>query len=448
MPPKYEKPADIGYKIIHDTIHGPIKLEHPFIELLETPELQRLNSIHQLGLSYLVFPGAHHTRLEHSLGTYHLALRMSQALKLSRDEQLLVATAGLLHDLGHGPFSHTFEYLLKNKLDLSHTDVTRDIILGEHQILSEDKKRILQPKHRIIDILENNNIDAQKVTDLICTEPVEFDGSMKITDELPIHQYQKFFNTKQYLFQLIHGSVDADQIDYLLRDSHYTGVAYGVLDLDRLLQTLELFNNDLVVDKSGLSAVESMLVARTLMYSTVYFHKTVRIAELMLTRALERLDKNELMVFITCTEAELINGMWSQGGLQAEIITQLQYRKLFKRALYLRPKEIDESQRDVLLKLDDPKKRLQMEDMISQRAGIPEGHVIIDVPVKELKFSEPRIQKMDIKILDKSAKLLSKYTPIAQALKVKDIPDWAVMIATDKKYIDQVVKVVNRVLFG
>jgi HD superfamily phosphohydrolase len=436
------------YKIIHDTIHGTIKLAQPFIGLLDTPEIQRLNCIHQLGLSYLVFPGAHHTRLEHSLGTYHVALRMAQALKLPDDEVLLVTTAGLLHDLGHGPFSHTFEYLLKTKLDMSHTDLTRDIIMGNHEILNPEKLQILKPETRLNDILEEHNIDAQAVTDLICTEPREFDGTLPLTEELPVHEYQKFFNTKQYLFQIIHSSIDADQIDYLQRDSHYTGVAYGVLDLERLIQTIEIYNNDLVINKSGLSAVESMLVARTLMYSTVYFHKTVRIAELMLTRAMERLENEDFREYISCTEAELINGLWAQGGLQKDIMTMLVYRQLFKRAFHMRQKEVDDSQREALLKLDDPEKRMQLEDTLADRAGVPEGHVIIDAPVKELKFSEPRIQKTDIKILDKSVKLLSKYTPLAQALKVKDIPDWAVMVATDKKYIEPVQKVVNRVLFG
>ncbi len=310
------------YKIIHDTVHGTIKLDQPFLSLLETPELQRLSNIHQLGLAYLVFPGANHTRLEHSLGTYHVAQRMATALEIPNDERLIVTTAGLLHDLGHGPFSHTIEYLIHSRLGISHTDLTRQIILGEHDILDELKKKVIRPEHSIFEILENYGLDPDSVTDLICTEPEEFKGKLPIISELPVHSDQQFFNTKKYLFQLIHSSIDADQIDFLLRDSHYTGVAYGVLDLDRLIQTIQIFNNDLVVNKNGLSAVEGMLVARTLMYSTVYFHKTVRIAELMLCRAFERLETDQFKDLVTCTDYEVLNKLKELGGLQPQLLSQ------------------------------------------------------------------------------------------------------------------------------
>lgn len=436
------------YKIIHDTIHGTIKLDNPFLALLETPELQRLSNIHQLGLAYLVFPGANHTRLEHSLGTYHVALRMAQALNLPDEEQMLVKVAALLHDLGHGPYSHTIEYLMNTRLGIDHTELTRDIILGNYSILDEMEEKILQPGERIIEILNDFEINPETVTDIICSNPMEFDGTVKLPDELPVHDYQKFFNTKKYLYQIIHSSIDADQIDYLLRDSHYTGVAYGVLDIDRLFQTIEIFNNDLVVNKNGLSAVESMLVARTLMYSSVYFHKTVRIAELMLSRAFERIDIDKFRSLITCTDAEVVSELNKLGGLQGELITMLIYRKLFKRAFYISPDELEGVDQDFLTKLEDPNKRLQLEDTLADRASVPEGHIIIDAPVKELKFSEPRLHKIDIKILDKSVKLLSRYTPIAQALKVRNIPNWAIMVATDEKYVDKVAKVSKRLLFG
>ena len=156
---------------------------------------------------------------------------------------------------------------------------------------------------------------------------------MNFEEELPVHANQQFFNIRRYLYQLIHSSIDADQIDYLLRDSHYTGVAHGVLDIERLIQTIEIFNNDLVINKAGLSSVEGMLVARALMYSSVYFHKTVRIAELMLTHALERLEVHQLKQFIVTSEAELISSLLNMGGLQNELITLLKYRKLFKHSV-------------------------------------------------------------------------------------------------------------------
>jgi HD superfamily phosphohydrolase len=168
----------------------------------------------------------------------------------------------------------------------------------------------------------------------------------------------------------------------------------------------------------------------------------------MLCRAFERLETDQFKDLITCTDAEVLNELKAMGGLQRELAWMLTYRRLFKRAYFLRPNEVDENIKETLLKLDDPEKRLALEDTISDRADIPEGHVIIDAPVKELNFSEPRIHKTDIKILDKSVKPLSKYTPLAQALKIRNIPEWAVMVATDKKYMDKVSKVAQSVLFG
>jgi HD superfamily phosphohydrolase len=184
------------------------------------------------------------------------------------------------------------------------------------------------------------------------------------------------------------------------------------------------------------------------MYSSVYFHKTVRIAELMLSRVFERLETEQLKNLITSTDGKVIQELLSLDGLQRELITMLVYRQLFKRAYYLTTTDMNDDMKERLLKLENPNKRQQLEETLAARAGVPEGHIIIDVPVKELKFSEPRLHKTDIKILDKSVKLLSKYTPIAQALKIKSIPDWAVMVATDAKYRDRVSKVAERVIFG
>jgi HD superfamily phosphohydrolase len=366
---------------------------------------------------------------------------MAKALNLSDSERLLVSTAGLLHDVGHGPYSHTLEYLFNSRLNLSHTDLTKMIILGKQKLIDNDTEKVLDTPKKIVEILEKHDIDPEFVGKLICNDIEPFEPKLDLTEELPIHKNQVFFNDKRYLFQIIHSSIDADQIDYLLRDSHYTGVAHGVLDFDRLMQTLELHNNDLVVNKHGLSAVEGMLVARALMYSSVYFHKTVRIAELMLSRALERLEDDQLRKFITISEGGLLIELANAGALQKELVTYLTYRKLFKRVYYLSSAEIEESNPDVLAKLEDPTKRLKIEDELADRAGVPEGHVIIDVPEKELNFSEPRMHKTDIKILDDSVKPLNKYTPLARALRLKDIPDWGLMVVTDKKYRDTVIKV-------
>ena len=125
------------YKIIHDTIHGSIKLSGLLLELLEAPEVQKLSGIHQLGLAYLVFPGANHTRLEHSLGTSHIAHRIVTELAIPEEEQLLVKCAALLHDVGHGPYSHTLEMMVHHKTGMSHEKLTGELIRGNMDILSE-----------------------------------------------------------------------------------------------------------------------------------------------------------------------------------------------------------------------------------------------------------------------------------------------------------------------
>ena len=129
------------YKIIRDSIHGNIRFEGISLDLLDTPELQRLSSIKQLGLAHLVFPGAHHTRLEHSLGAFHMACLIADTLELPEDEKQLVTCAALLHDIGHGPFSHTLESILRTSLNVDHVDLTQKLISGEYNIFQEDEKQ-------------------------------------------------------------------------------------------------------------------------------------------------------------------------------------------------------------------------------------------------------------------------------------------------------------------
>jgi HD superfamily phosphohydrolase len=242
------------FKIIHDTVHGSIKLQGLFLELLETPEVQRLHGIHQLGLAYLVFPGANHTRLEHCIGTCHVAGRLSDSLGLSRDEKNLVTSAAMLHDIGHSPYSHTLEMAVHQRMEKDHMDITKDIILGKKRIEMGDE-------NSIPDILKNYDVNPEDVAELITGNIQNKDS--KTIDDFHTHDNQMVFNDKMYLPHIIHGPIDSDQIDYLLRDSFYTGVAHGTIDIDRLVQTMEIFRNDLVVHKRGVPAVEGMLCTTT-----------------------------------------------------------------------------------------------------------------------------------------------------------------------------------------
>lgn len=428
------------YKIIHDTVHGSIKLQGLFLDLLETPEIQRLHGIHQLGLAYLVFPGANHTRLEHSIGTSHVAGRLAQSLELGKEERDLVKASAMLHDTGHSPYSHTLEMAIHGKIKRNHMDITKDIITGKKVISVHGRQ-----KNSISDLLEKYGLDPEEVAELITGNLAV--GSGITIDDFHTHNNQMVFNEKIYLSHIIHGSIDSDQIDYLLRDSFYTGVAHGTIDIDRLIQTAEIFNNDLVVHKRGVPAVEGMLVARALMYTSVYYHKTVRIAELMLARAVELLEDIPEDLY-QLVDYELMASLYDCGGFQRDIVTMLKYRNLFKRALTILKGKADENTMEVVKNLRKSENRKRKESDICARANIPEGYAIIDVPEFELEITEPRIKSTNVKILDENQlRPLSNYSPLAKALEIRDIYDWEIMVFTAPEYLEKVNKVAKKVLF-
>jgi HD superfamily phosphohydrolase len=430
------------YKIIHDTVHGSIKLDGLFLELLETPQIQRLHGINQLGLANLVFPGANHTRLEHSIGTCHVAKRLADSLKLDPQEKLMVCAASMLHDVGHSPYSHTLEMALHDKFAEDHMDITRDIILGNKSIKMEGGE-VNGPL--IPELLQKYALNPDEVASLI--SGADFDSQSKKIEDFHTHNNQMIFNDKMYIPHIIHGSIDADQIDYLLRDSFYTGVAHGTIDIDRLIQTVEIFNNDLVVHKRGIPAVEGMLVARALMYTSVYYHKTVRIAELMLARAVELLD-DPLDNISEMIDSELMAKLKDSGGLQRDVANMLKYRRLFKRAFTLQKGKANAKEIEVIKDLRKPKNRKKAESDICKRAGIPEGYTILDLPERELKITEPRIHATNVKILDDMRlKPLSNFSPLARALEVRDVYDWDLMVSAAPRYLDKVNKVAKKVLF-
>ena len=430
-----------AFKTISDTVHGTVRLEGVVLELLETLELQRLNSIRQLGLTYLVFPGANHSRIEHVIGVSHVAGQVAGSIGLSKEEEDIVTAAGLLHDVGHGPFSHTLEHVLSYESSLDHTKLTQRIITGGEDNVSAEERKEFPEVPRIPEVLENHGLRPSEIAALV--RGMQVAQGLRGLEEPHRSRPAK----KRYLGQIIHGTVDADQIDYLMRDSHYTGVAHGMIDFRRLLQTMALRGGEVVIDKKGLPALEGMLVARALMYSSVYFHKTVRIAEQMIARAVERSSKpvTEVQKMV---DSELISWLVDQGGLQREFALRIKYRKLFKRVWYKGRDDLTKGQRDALLKLADPDKRRKAEDSICRRAGIEEGRAIIDVPAPELLLSEPRIAAVDFNVLDED-RLVSfrKSSPFSRALQLREVSDWVAMVAADSRHMKEVRSVVDRVLF-
>ncbi len=425
------------YKTINDTVHGTIRLDPMVRDLMETLELQRLSGIRQLGLTYLVFPGANHSRIEHCLGVSHVAGRLADAVGLPPDERKVVMAAGLLHDVGHGPFSHTLEHILSTKLAIDHMHLTQAIITGDDDNVRPEEREAFPDVARIPDVLGKHGLDPKGVASLIRGPEREAGLRSSRRDA-----------GSRVLGQIIHSAIDADQIDYLMRDAHYTGAAHGMIDVNRIYQTAALHEGELVIDKKGLPALEGMLVARALMYSSVYFHKTVRIAEQMIARAVERAagDVREVQKMV---DAELLQWLLEQGPFAREVALRIKYRKLYKRVWDRGREDLTEAQRQALLEVADPPKRRRAEDAICKRAGIPEGHAIVDVPLPELLISEPRIAMTDVKVLDEGkVRYFRKVSPLGRALQLRDVSDWVVMVAADARQRAEVARAAERVLFA
>ena len=243
-----------NYLDIVDPIHDFIRVYDHELKIIDTPMFQRLRRIRQLSGAHLTYPAAQHTRFEHSLGVMHIASQAGQALNekgiLKSYDIEVLRLAGLLHDIGHGPFSHLFEEIIQQK-NFSHEDFGREIIL----------------KSEIGDSLSKNGYDKKLIT------KVAF-GDSKL----------------QYMNEIISGALSADMMDYLLRDGYFTGAEHAQIDHKRITQSLDVHQKKLALERSALYSFESMMHSRYQMFKAVYFHKTVRAAEVMLLEALRLSD--------------------------------------------------------------------------------------------------------------------------------------------------------------
>jgi HD superfamily phosphohydrolase len=415
-----------NHKIVRDPIHGDIKITGMLVDLLKTPEVQRLHNIKQLGFAHLVFPGAHHTRFEHSLGSSMIASQIADLLGLKEMEKKLITCAAQLHDIGHGPFSHTLESILMERFGVDHVDLTEKLILGNYDILDvKEQQFISAPK--VHEILDKHQVNEKDIVNIIRGK----------------------LSKKSYLSQLLNSTIDVDQLDYLMRDAYYTGVAYGMIDLQRLLQTIMIHKGNLTMMRKGVNVVENILMARALMYSSVYFHKTVRIPELMLSKALEEIPDAEPFEFFRMTDAEIMTSLKTMGRFQQEIITRLKYRDLFKQAYAVSLQDLDKQGIKTVKLLENVSTRREKERELEDTFCIPKGHIIIDIPRPELLRAEPRINKTDIQVMDRNEiKTLDDFTPVAKAIRSRIAPDWAIMLITDEKYRKIVAKKAAGILFS
>jgi len=251
-------------KILNDPVYGFISIYDDLLfDIIEHPYFQRLRRIQQLGLTHLVYPGALHTRFQHAIGAMHLIQKAIEVLRLkgkniSTEEKLGACVAILLHDIGHGPFSHTLENSLVNNM--------------HHEDLST----------LFIDALNK-----------------EFNGKLEIGKKIFENKYHK-----KFLHQLVSSQLDVDRLDYLKRDSFFTGVTEGVIGSDRILSMLDVVDDNLVVEAKGIYSIEKFIIARRLMYWQTYMHKTVLVAEYILMKILQRAKKlSSLGVDLFATQA-------------------------------------------------------------------------------------------------------------------------------------------------
>ena len=251
-------------KIFNDPIYGFVTIPYDIIyDIIEHPYFQRLRRIRQLGLTSMVYPGAYHTRFHHAIGAMHLAMEAMEVLKfkghhISEEEQKAVAIAVLVHDIGHGPFSHALEHTMVD--GISHEEIS---------VLFMEKL---------------NNVFNQKLS-------------------LAIKIFKNDY-PKSFLHQLISSQLDVDRLDYLNRDSFYTGVSEGVIGVERIIKLLNVKNDQLVVDEKGVYSIEKFIVARRIMYWQVYLHKTVLAAEFLLIKILKRAKELAMQnVQLFCTPA-------------------------------------------------------------------------------------------------------------------------------------------------
>lgn len=325
-------------KIIKDPVHGYVEVEDFALSLLDSPALQRLRYVRQLGFSYLVYPGANHTRFEHSLGTMFLADVACRRFQLPDDERTLVTAAALLHDIGHGPFSHASEPLMELFLSRTHDDIGT-----------------------IVEEQAGNTLRASGI------DPAELCAVVQ---------------GKHPLSGIIHGDLDVDRMDYLLRDAYYTGAPYGTVDAQRLIRHLIRTPEGTVLDENGVNAAESLLIARTLMRPSVYYHHVSRIGESMFQLAvLEHLNgkgREDAHRLLHMDDAACLHTLLtSDNPVSRDLASRLYGRRLYKRALSAGSDQMNIAAFQEGIPFE---KVREYAARIAERAGIHPHEVLVDIP--------------------------------------------------------------------
>jgi HD superfamily phosphohydrolase len=380
---------------IKDSVHDYIEVAGVARELLATPPVQRLRRISQLGTVVLVYPSANHSRFEHSLGVYHLADRALEHLGVEGKQAERVRAAALLHDIGHGPYSHNIESLVHRRTGKYHDEVG-DLLAGGE----------------VARVLTEHGLNPERIAGLVAGEG-EFG-------------------------QLVSGELDVDRMDYLVRDAHHTGVPYGTIDHDRLVRELRFVDGDLVLDEGNVQTAESLLLARALMNPTVYQHHVARIAKAMLRRGAERLlESGET----TADELRRMDDFELRVALRSCDVTRpyarrLDERDLFKRAIWAEMEAVPEA----LLEASHDEIR-EFERDIADAAGVDPEIVILDTPgVSAMEESTSRV------VVNGEVRRLGDQSTLVGALRAAQRDQWRLGIYATGESSERVGDAAIRVL--
>lgn len=381
---------------IRDPVHGNIRLSRIQEELIKTVELQRLSFIHQLGTTFQSYPGAHGMRLSHALGVSHLAgvigehvLDEMGASGAEKDRKVrLLQAAGMLHDIGHTPWSHTLEPLYLEIYGKDHMDLVADIITGRTRFE-------IRGTGRIPEILESAGLEPKDVADLV----------------------RSSYSGPRYLQQMIFGEVDADMLDYLLRDFHFTGVAFGHIEMDRIISTMRVADDGIVFLTKGHEAIRDFLFARMQMYASVYLHRKTRIVDMMLLAASRRsiVDLGEMPEFFRMTDDQLLSFLEIESGdpWVREMAWRIKYRqKLFSQVFRIDAATLDDSDISFLNTLGSSdqtpaQKAGGLARRLAEEAGVDQRYILVDLPLEAVKISEERFTRLDIMYVDRAGEIIS-----------------------------------------
>jgi len=337
---------------IKDPVYGYVYVTEAERQIIDSFVFQRLRRIRQLAGAEYVYPGANHTRFEHSIGVSHLAGLLTSnpqlAEILSEEEAQMIRIAALLHDVGHGPFSHIFEHLLVKFLNKTHEDMTAWVI---------------------------QNSDLRDVISSLGYDP-------DVIARLAIGSLNK--PKMNFMDQIIRSAVDVDKLDFVVRDTYHTGAEYGHVDIFRLIQTLDVLDGNLAVDIGSLSALESFILARIESFKSIYFHRVGRAVQIMLASAMERAKDDLGLVDFKSPEEYLalddyaVWVMLKRSEKSQDIMKRLESRKLIKCAydpppFYMRDKIVSS-----IFNVEGIRNRIR--DQIAEEAGVDSDSVMIDVP--------------------------------------------------------------------